>query len=93
MLNSKRVILWWGLTLGALAGIACLRPEQLEVVLYKLALVMLAGLLGLHLDRAVSPYARPEALKNSGNRDLCATAMLRRAIIMAGAMLGVALGL
>lgn len=91
--NLNRVWLWWMLTFFALAGVAYLRPEQLEIVLYKLALALLAGLLGLHLDRAVFAYARPEALKNAGRTDLSIAAMLRRAIIMAGAMLAVAMGL
>ena len=93
MSRFNRVWLWWLLTLLALAGVALLRAEQLEIVLYKLALVLLAGLMGLHLDRAVFSYARPEALKNAGRTDLSIAAMLRRAVIMAGAMLAVAVGL
>lgn len=89
----NRVWFWWLLTLLALAGVACLRVAQLEVVLYKLSLVLLAGLLGLHLDRAVFPYARPDTLKSNGEAGLSGVAMQRRAIIMAGAMLAVAMGL
>ncbi len=89
----SRTPLWWLLTLLALGAVAWIRPEQLEVVVYKLALVFLAGVLALHFDRAVCPYARPEDLMDKGEERLCLAAMLRRAIIIAGAMLAMAMGL
>ncbi len=35
-------------------------PAQLPVMLYKLALVLLAGYVGYWLDRWIFPYARPD---------------------------------
>lgn len=39
--------------------IAIVSPVQLPVVLYKMALISLAAVLGYWLDRALFPYARP----------------------------------
>lgn len=89
----KRAPLWWLIALLALVGVALIRPEQLEIVVYKLSLRCLAGVIGLHFDRAVCPYARPEDLMDAGEARLCLAAMVRRAIIIAGAMLAMAMGL
>jgi hypothetical protein len=45
------------LLVGALALVS---PVQLPVMLYKLALVLLAGYVGYWLDRWLFPYARPD---------------------------------
>ena len=42
-----------------MAIIGALSPAQLPVVLYKLALVSVAAIIGYHLDRALFPYASP----------------------------------
>ena len=89
----KRAPGWWLLALAALAIVGYIRPEQLEIVVYKLSLLCLAGVIGLHFDRAVCPYARPEDLMDKGEEKLCLAAMVRRAIIIAGAMLAMAMGL
>jgi hypothetical protein len=45
-----------------LAGIiVAIAPQQAPVTLYKLSLVTTAGLIGYWLDRAIFPYARPDA--------------------------------
>ena len=45
------------LLVGALALVS---PVQLPVMLYKLALVLLAGCVGYWLDRWLFPYSRPD---------------------------------
>lgn len=44
-----------------LAVIAQVSPAQLPVVLYKVALITLAAVLGYWIDRIVFPYARPDS--------------------------------
>ena len=41
--------------------IALISPAQVPVVLYKLALVMLAAILGMFFDVAVFPFATPDS--------------------------------
>jgi hypothetical protein len=72
-------------------------PQQLPVSLYKLSLVALAAVAGYWIDRSVFPYARPHsflASNDSVKTDpvLAAVLMLRRAIIMAAAMVAMGLG-
>ena len=74
-------------------------PEKAFTVIYKLSLVTLASVSAYWLDRWAFPYARPDRfLTGSGDamanhKQVFVGAMLRRAIIMAGAMLAVGLGL
>ncbi len=50
----------WLLTSVLLLGtIALVSPQQLPVVIYKLALITLAAVLGYWLDRSLFPKARP----------------------------------
>lgn len=101
------------LAAALLAAVALVSPQQLPVLLYKGALVCLAGVAGYWLDRWAFPYARPDSylihdwraapsgVPNQADHPVAdgiyggffAAAMLRRAIIMAGAMLAVGLGL
>lgn len=45
--------------LALAVAVAILAPQQLPVIVYKLALVVLAGVAGYILDRALFPYGRP----------------------------------
>jgi len=74
------LLLWW------------IAPQNLDVVIYKLSLVTLAAVLGYHLDCNLFPYARPGDALADDHRD-SGMAMVRRAIIVAAAMLGVTMGL
>ena len=47
------------LTAASLAAVALVAPQQIPVVLYKLALILLAGTAGYWLDRWAFPYSRP----------------------------------
>ena len=52
----------WLLTALLLIGaIALISPQQLPVVLYKIALLSLGGVCAYRLDRSFFPYARPDS--------------------------------
>lgn len=59
-LRAPRNSVWLAAALVLLVAVAVLSPAQLPVVLYKAALIALAGVLGYWLDRALFPYARPD---------------------------------
>ncbi|HWV09734.1 MAG TPA: putative holin [Pseudomonas sp.] len=59
-LRAPRNTLWLLAAVLLLALIAVVSPVQLPVVLYKLALVALAVVVGYWVDRALFPYARPD---------------------------------
>lgn len=69
-----------------------LAPQQLPVTIYKLSLITTAAVLGYWIDRSLFPYARPDNLSMQPYDILIAAAMLRRAIIVGCAILGVSLG-
>lgn len=79
-------------------AIAELAPQQLAVTIYKVSMVVTAALAGYWLDRALFPYARPHnaiaALTENSDLRLSAfnAATLRRAIIVAAAMIAVGQG-
>ncbi|MBV1766467.1 MAG: putative holin [Pseudodesulfovibrio sp.] len=89
--------------LALLAVVALAAPQQLAVIAYKVALITIAGVAGYCLDRALFPYARPHEyigpLRRLGPTAQprlwvpCVVAQLRRAMIVAAAMLAVGLGL
>lgn len=64
-------------------------PHQLSAVLAKANLLALAAWAGYWIDRSAFPYARPGDLEESA-RD---SAAMRRAIVIAGTMLSMALAL
>lgn len=98
---------WAIVALLLLAAIAFTAPQQLGVLLYKVAMVALFGVLGYWLDRGLFPYARPDSFKQpaAGMPEemrknysgieyyLCSFSMIRRAIIIAACMLAGANGL
>lgn len=93
-LQLPRLFIWIILSLVLIAAIAFISPQQLPVVLYKVALVSLAVVLGYWLDRALFPYDRPHTYAETGE-DLMprGIAMLRRALIVLACVLGLTLGL
>lgn len=82
--------------------VAVIAPQQLPVSLYKLNLIALAAVAGYWLDRSLFPYARPDSFLDGLWRPadcplwvagaLAAASMLRRALIVAAAMIAVGLG-
>lgn len=89
-----RLTLWAIAAIVLLCAIAFISPQQLPVVLYKLALVTLACVLGYWVDRALYPYDRPHTYEECGE-DLLprGLAMLRRSLIVLACVLGLTLGL
>ncbi|MBZ9610790.1 putative holin [Rheinheimera maricola] len=89
-----RLTLWAIVAVILLFAIAMVSPQQLPVVLYKLALVTLASVLGYWVDRSLFPYDRPHTYAETGE-DLMprGLAMLRRALIVLACVLGLTLGL
>lgn len=89
-----RLTLWAIVAVILLFAISLVSPQQLPVVLYKLALVTLACVLGYWVDRALFPYDRPHTYAETGE-DLMprGLAMLRRALVVFAAVLGLTLGL
>lgn len=96
-----RLFGWTIITVLLLLLLGILRPEQLQVVLYKLSLVTLGAVLGYWIDRAMFPYARPHTqISCNANihsdpmmRTLPALLMLRRAVVVFACIIGLTLGL
>lgn len=78
------------LAIVLLVVIFFLSPQQMPVILYKLALVTLAAVLGYWLDRHIFPYARPHASEGLFEQGI---PMLRRALIVGAAMIAFAIAL
>lgn len=95
-----RLFGWLLFALVLLAAVVWLAPHQLPVSLYKLSLVAMAAVAGYWLDRSLFPYARPDRLFGASAEPgehmpralLVAAAMIRRALIVAAAVLAVGLG-
>jgi hypothetical protein len=90
MKNQARMIEWLMLAVGLYVTCNTLRMLQVEpqaqIVLWKLANVTVAAFLGYWIDRRAFPHARMTA-------DAMPIEQVRRAIIIAAAMLAVAMGL
>lgn len=82
---------WLIVTLSLTVIIALLAPQQIGVTLYKLSLVTAAAWAGYWIDRGLFPYARPHQLIGNAYKDWFSAAMIRRAIIVAAAMLAMGL--
>ena len=92
MLDMKDLCRMWEWAVLALLNvfvIALVAPEQLAVLLYKLAMVSLAAYVGYWIDRRMFPNHRVPA----GDTDYACMYMLRRVVIVAATMLSVALAL
>jgi len=99
---------WLLVTVLLLAAIAATAPQLLPVSLYKLSLITSAAWLAYWIDRSLFPYARPDVFLSqpfSVGAIYCpekvikpelqlafGLAQLRRALIIAAAMIGIALG-
>lgn len=88
--RTPRMTAWTIITLCLLVLLAAVRPEQLQVVLYKLLLVTLGTVIAYWLDRALFPNGRPDECSDIV---LVATAYLRRALIVLAAVVGLTMGL
>lgn len=90
--RMPRMTGWLLITLILIGVIAVLKPENLMLSLYKLSLITMAAVIGYWIDRSLFPYARPDDMTLTDPLERAA-AMLRRAIIVGCAMLGVSLGM
>lgn len=97
-----RLLGWLIVTLVLLLALAIAAPEQMPVVVYKLALVLLGAVLAYWVDRALFPYGRPHACLPGaaaweptayGLEIRFAVACIRRALIVLACVLGLTLGL
>lgn len=107
LLKLPRMAPWLAVSIVLALVVALIAPQQLPVSLYKLSLITSAAWAGYWIDRGLFPYARPDrfiAWCASPGAPGCglsitleqaiafAAAMLRRAVLIASAMIGVALG-
>ncbi|AAQ13942.1 MULTISPECIES: putative holin [Pseudomonas] len=89
--RAPRMTSWTLVTLVLLIILAAIRPEQLQVVAYKLVLVTLGAVAGYWIDRSLFTFAaRPHEC--SANLEVVG-AWLRRSLIVLGCILGLTLGL
>lgn len=88
-LAMPRLFGWGVAALVLMLALAWLAPQQLQVVMYKLALVTLAVVLAYWLDRALFPYQRPHTLGGL----VAVLASCRRALVILACVLGLTLGL
>ncbi|MCU0963561.1 MAG: putative holin [Burkholderiaceae bacterium] len=102
-LTLPRMAGWGAAALLLSLGVWWIAPQQLPVTVYKLSLISLAAVTGYWIDRSMFPYARPDRLfpapHHTGHRAsltllwlVVCVAMLRRAIVVAAAMLAISLG-
>lgn len=107
-LFRARMVAWLWISIALAVAIGVTAPHQLPVSLYKLSLITSAAWVGYWIDRSLFPYARPDAylvkpfsvggpfppesVLPVDASLVFAAAQLRRALIIAAAMIGVALG-
>ncbi len=93
-------MLWCAVyALALLLAVAWIAPQQVPVIVYKVNLILLASVAGYWLDRWAFPYARPDRFLTANgdvkvnHKRVFGATLIRRSIIMAGAMLAVGMGL
>ena len=93
-LRKFRLLGWLLAAFWLLLWLYLLSPQQLPVVLYKVAMVLLGVVIAYRVDRAYFPYDRPHTYAETGE-DLLprGLSMLRRALIAVACILGLTLGL
>lgn len=101
-MNTRfRIRMFWALicALILLTFVWAISPQQGPVIVYKLALVMLAAFVGYWIHRWSFPYARPDRFLNAdgtvmiNHKRVFAMALICRAIVVGCAMLAVGMGL
>lgn len=95
LLDKLRIGPWLVLALITSIGVAFLYPHQIGVLLWSLTKLCWAAYLGYWIDRSIFPYARPDRFNpetNIAERTLWEMLMLRRAIIIAAAIIALGLG-
>ncbi len=86
-----RMTTWTIITFALLLGLAVIRPEQLQVVLYKSALVTFGAVLGYWIDRGL--FTGSDRPHECTIWQTLVAAWMRRAVITLACILGLTLGL
>lgn len=89
-MKNFRMLDWFVITSLLVGLVALTAPVQLKVLVFKVAQVSLSGWVGYWFDRGIAPYARPDSDRLTSQER--SAAGLRRAIIIAAAMIAGALG-
>jgi len=95
LLDKLRIGPWLILAIITTVVVAWLYPHQLGVLLWSLTKLCWGAYLGYWIDRSIFPYARPDAFnpdRDPKDRTLWELLMLRRALIIAAALLALGLG-
>ncbi|MCL7931733.1 putative holin [Halomonas llamarensis] len=95
LLDKLRIGPWLILAIITTIGVGFLYPHQLGVLLWSLTKLCWGAYLGYWIDRSIFPYARPDRFSpdnDPSGRSLWELLMLRRAIIIAAAVLALGLG-
>ena len=100
-MNIQRIV-FTVIAIVLLIGVAWLSLHQIQVMIYKFALVTCAGILGFWLDVILFPHFRPDKSMKllDGNKLgehneylLVAAIQIRRALIILAVVIGISLGL
>ena len=67
------------------------QPDPVHLIVRKLDAMSWGGWLGYWIDRGAYPYARPDIFLYGGRDTVFAAAQMRRAIIMAACIIGMAI--
>lgn len=94
LLDKLRVGPWLVAALIMAALVGLLYPHQLGVLLWSLTKLSFGAYLGYWIDRSIFPYARPGDYncRDANGMSALALLMLRRAIIIAAAIIALGLG-
>ncbi|WP_085919074.1 putative holin [Halomonas sp. CSM-2] len=94
LFDKLRIGPWLILALITTVAVGFLYPHQLGVLLWSLTKLCWGAYLGYWIDRSIFPYARTgdHALINNAELSALALMMLRRALIIAAAILALGLG-
>jgi hypothetical protein len=94
LLDKLRIGPWLILALITSIAVGFLYPHQLGVLLWSLTKLCWGAYLGYWIDRSIFPYARPGnySCRNADGLSAIGLLMLRRAIIIAAAVLALGLG-
>ncbi|MAP35692.1 MAG: hypothetical protein CME75_07970 [Halomonas sp.] len=95
LLDKLRIGPWLILAIITTVVVGVLYPHQLGVLLWSLTKLCWGAYLGYWIDRSIFPYARPDGFnpdRDPKERTLWELLMLRRALIIAGAILALGLG-
>lgn len=95
LLDKLRIGPWLILALLTTVGVGVLYPHQLGVLLWSLTKLCWGAYLGYWIDRSIYPYARPDRFSPYNDRSgstLWELLMLRRALIIAAAVIALGLG-